>query len=99
VGRAVMVAAGTKTPKDITPFAMVGGEPPRFVGMNRVGLKRIGLSEEDKTALRHAYRLIFGKSIRLEEGLKKAEEELGKNPQVAYLVKFIKESERGILRD
>lgn len=98
VGRAVMIAAGTKSPKDITPFALVGGEPPRFVGLNRVGLKRIGLPEASRSALRKAYRLIFGKEG-LEKGLARAEAEFGTVPEVAHLLEFIRTSERGILRD
>jgi len=59
VGRGAMVAAMSRMSQDAPPYAMVGGEPLKFIGLNRVGLKRLQLTEEAKTALRRCYRIIF----------------------------------------
>lgn len=99
VGATVMVAAMARIVKDVPPYSMVGGEPPRFLGLNRVGLKRVGMSEPAKKALRQAYRLIFAKGVRLEEGLDKAQNEFGGVAEVGHLIDFIRGSERGIVRD
>jgi len=99
VGTTVMVAAMARIVKDIPPYSMVGGETPRFLGLNRVGLKRVGVPEQSRTALRRAYRIIFGKGVLLEDGLERAEKELGEVPEVAHLLEFIRGSERGIIRD
>lgn len=99
VGKVAMLAAGTKATQDVPPFSMVGGEPPRFVGLNRVGLKRVNLPEEKRTALRRAYRLIFGKSGGLEESLNQAEQEFGEVAEVLHVINFIKGSTRGVVRD
>lgn len=99
IGRVVMVAAMSKLVQDAPPYSLVGGEPPRFVGLNRVGLKRVGLSEEVRTALRKAYRLIFMKGVRLEQGLEKAETEFGEFSEVKNVIRFFKESHRGVIRE
>jgi len=99
VGRTVMVAAGTKLPRDAPPYSLVGGDPPRFVGLNRVGLKRIGMSPDTKKAIRRAYRLIFAKGVRLEQGLIRAESEFGEVPEVRHTIDFIRGSRRGIIRE
>lgn len=98
IGTVVMIAAGTKLTKDVTPYALVGGEPPHFVGLNRVGLKRVGMSESARTALRKAYRTIFTKAASLEDGLAEALTEHGEVAEVRHLVEFIRGSERGIIR-
>ena len=99
VGRGAMVAAMSKLVQDAPPYAMVGGEPLKFVGLNRVGLKRLQLTEEAKTALRRAYRIIFSPGVKLEEGLQDAEKEYGDFPEVRHVVEFIRGSARGIVRD
>jgi UDP-N-acetylglucosamine acyltransferase len=99
VGRGAMVAAMSKLVQDAPPFAMVGGDPVRFVGLNRVGLKRLKLTEETKTALRRAYRMIFAPGTGLEEGLQDAEREYGDYPEVRHVVEFIRESKRGVVRE
>ncbi|MFO8056537.1 MAG: acyl-ACP--UDP-N-acetylglucosamine O-acyltransferase [bacterium] len=98
-GRVAMLAAGTKATKDVPPFSMVGGEPPRFVGLNRVGLRRVNMDEQSRSAVRKAYRIIFKKGEKLEDGLARAEQELGEVAEVRYVINFIKESSRGVLRD
>jgi UDP-N-acetylglucosamine acyltransferase len=99
VGRVVMIAAMTKIVQDVPPYSLVGGEPPKFVGLNRVGLKRVGMSEEVKKSLRQAYRIIFAKGEKLEQGLAKAEKELGGTAEVQHLLEFIRGSSRGIIRE
>jgi UDP-N-acetylglucosamine acyltransferase len=97
IGRVVMVAAGSKLSKDVPPFALIGDDPPVFAGLNRIGLKRVGISEETKTAIRRAYRLIFGEKS-LEAGLAKAETAMGAIPEVAHIIKFFRGSKRGVIR-
>jgi UDP-N-acetylglucosamine acyltransferase len=99
VGRVVMIAAMSKIVQDVPPYALVGGEPTRFVGLNRVGLKRVGMDEEAKKALRQAYRIIFSKGTRLADGLARAEQELGRTPEVSHVLEFIRGSKRGIVRE
>ncbi len=99
VGRAVMIGAGAKLSKDAPPFALVGGEPIKFAGLNRVGLRRIGMDEESRKKLRRAYRLIFKKGLSLEEGLAQAEGEFSSVPEVGHVIEFIRGSSRGVYRD
>jgi UDP-N-acetylglucosamine acyltransferase len=98
VGKAVMVAAGTILTKDPTPYSLVGGDTPHFIGLNRVGLKRIGMDRDTKKAVRKAYRLIFAKSASLSEGLDEAEKEYKNVSEVSHIVEFIRSSKRGIIR-
>jgi UDP-N-acetylglucosamine acyltransferase len=57
------------------------------------------MPEESRTAVRKAYRTIFKKGEGLEDGLAKTEKEFGEVAEVGHLVRFIRESSRGVIRD
>ena len=97
IGRVTMVAAGSKLAKDVPPYALIGDDPPVFAGLNRIGLKRVGITEETKIALRRAYRMIFGAKS-LAEGLAKAEAAFGGSAEVAHVIAFFRGSKRGVIR-
>ncbi|WP_210480578.1 acyl-ACP--UDP-N- acetylglucosamine O-acyltransferase [Naasia sp. SYSU D00948] len=45
VGHGAMVGMGTPVSRDVPPFALVYGTPPRLRGVNAVALKRLGVDE------------------------------------------------------
>ena len=98
VGRGAMLGAISGTPMDVGPWSLVAGDRGRFIGLNRIGMKRVGLSPETTRALHRAYRTIFRSGLKLEEGLDKAQAEFGADPEVAHLLEFIRTSKRGVLR-
>ena len=66
--------------------------------MNTVGLRRKGFSPESIEALKKAHRLLFHMDLLREDALHQVEAEFGQFSEVAYLVKFIRDSKRGIHR-
>jgi UDP-N-acetylglucosamine acyltransferase len=58
VGRLAMVAGGARVTRDVPPFTMAEGEG-RLRGLNRIGMRRAGLSEEVMSAIGRAYRELF----------------------------------------
>jgi len=75
------------------------GNPAAVRGINKIGLQRRGFSEQDTRALRSAYKKLFlKKDGNLSELIADLDEDLKKNPQVATLLKFIADSERGVTR-
>ena len=97
IGKGVMVAALSGVSLDAPPFSVVGGERAKFIGINRVGLKRMGMDEERIRAIRKAYRIICS-NLLLEQALKKAEEELGEVEEVKEIIQFFRTSKRGVVR-
>ena len=98
VGESAMSAANSMLSQDAPPFAMVAGDRARLVGLNSVGLKRRGFSRDTRKQLKRAYHLVFQAHLRLEEALERVREELPDAPEVARLVRFLEESERGFVR-
>ncbi|MGI0149297.1 MAG: acyl-ACP--UDP-N-acetylglucosamine O-acyltransferase, partial [Thermoplasmata archaeon] len=84
--------------QDALPFTLTVGNRARSHGINVLGLRRRHFSEETIAALRRAYRHLFRSKIRLSEAMAFVEEEMGSVAAVAYLLGFIRSSERGVIR-
>ncbi len=56
VGRGAIIGALTMVPKDVIPYGLVQAPRGELDGLNLVGLKRRGVSREDISALRAAFR-------------------------------------------
>ncbi|MGV1034564.1 MAG: acyl-ACP--UDP-N- acetylglucosamine O-acyltransferase [Microbacteriaceae bacterium] len=51
-----MVGMGTPVTRDLPPFAKAYGSPLRIHGINRVGMKRLGINDECADAVEDSYR-------------------------------------------
>jgi UDP-N-acetylglucosamine acyltransferase len=98
VGESVMTAANTMLAQDAPPFALMAGDRAHLAGINVVGLKRRGFSREARSAIKHAYHVLFSSKLSLAEGLKRLSEEGQPTPEVARLLRFLETSQRGIAR-
>ncbi len=98
IGRGVMVGGMSGLEMDAPPFSMVVGARARYVGLNRVGLKRMGMAEEKISAIKKAYRILLGSKLLLKDALLKAEAELGPIPEVSEILEFFRTSQRGVIR-
>jgi UDP-N-acetylglucosamine acyltransferase len=88
-----MVGGKSKIVQDVLPFFITDGNPARARGINSVGLRRAGFSNEAKQALKQAYRILFRSSLAKSDAL--TEMRRLRNENVDRLIKFISESERG----
>jgi UDP-N-acetylglucosamine acyltransferase len=67
-------------------------------GLNLVGLKRRGFSDDAILKLRKAYKTLFMAGLKLPEAIVQIKSEITDCPEVDYLLAFIERSERGICR-
>ena len=95
IGRLALLSGCSATTKDIPPFVMQQ-YIDNIVAVNVVGMRRVGISSAEITAVRTAFRLIFRGGLVLPAALAKVEQELGTVATVAELLTFIRESSRGI---
>ena len=94
-GRHAMVGGKSKIVQDVLPFFTTDGNPPRVRGLNSVGLRRAGFSENARRALKDAYRRLFS-STPLPQVLEELDQVDDEN--VAHLIRFIRETKRGFIR-
>lgn len=89
VGKLAIVGGNTRVNTNIPPFIRAVGYNAEAYGLNVVGLKRRGMSKEAISKLHHAYRILFRSKLKLEERLKKIEDEVACD-EALYLVAFLR---------
>lgn len=98
VGGYVMIQGGCRFSKDIPPYIIAGREPIAYSGINIVGLRRRGFSNELIENIHNAYRIIYNSGKNVTDALQQVREEIPMSPEIEYIVSFIENSERGIIR-
>ena len=97
IGTFSFVGGGSRVNQDVPPFTKAVGNPIRLYGLNSVGLQRAGFAPETKLALKRAYRLLFNSELTISQGVARARSELPPLPEVESFLRFVEESQRGVL--
>ena len=97
IGGYVMVQGGSRFSMDIPAYIIVGKEPARYMGVNLVGLRRRGFSNELIDLIHNAYRLLYGTGTRA-ENIQRIKEELEVTPEIQHIIDFAEASQRGLIR-
>lgn len=97
IGGYVMIQGGSRFSQDIPPYIIAGKEPTKYCGLNLVGLRRRGFSNELIDHIHNAYRLLYSKGI-LSEGIQEVKNNLQMTKEISYILDFVDNSKRGIIR-
>jgi UDP-N-acetylglucosamine acyltransferase len=92
LGRACFVSGGAMVERDVPPFVIASGDRARVRALNRVGLKRLGVPEASRHALKRAFCVLFRSGATLDSRLRSVELELAADPFVSELVRFLRQS-------
>ncbi len=98
VGGYVMIQGGTRFSKDIPPYIIAARDPVAYCGINIVGLRRHGFSNELIENIHNTYRIIYQSGMNTTEALEKVKEEIPSSLEIDYIIDFIQKSERGIIK-
>lgn len=97
VGRHAYIGGYSVITMDALPYVKTVGQKPACYGINVVGLRRKGFERQAIRRLENAYRT-FTTSGNTEEALERLEAELGEHPEVEYLLGFIRDAKRGVIK-
>jgi UDP-N-acetylglucosamine acyltransferase len=98
IGQHVMVSGGSLVRKDIPPFVKAGREPLAYVGINSIGLRRRGFSNEKITEIQDIYRVLYVSGLNTAAALQKIEAEMPATTERDEIILFIQNAKRGIMR-
>jgi len=98
LGSHSFIARGTFIVKDVLPYVVVEGGSAKTYGINKIGLRRRGFSDQTILQLSRAYKTIFRKKYSVQEALHELEPMLAECPEVQALIDGLNISERGIVR-
>ena len=98
IGKHVMISGGTLVRKDIPPYIKVAREPMSYAGINSVGLRRRGFSNEKIFEIQKIYRAIFQMKMNVSQALAYIEKEILPTAERDEIITFIQNAPRGIVR-
>ncbi|WP_417908658.1 acyl-ACP--UDP-N-acetylglucosamine O-acyltransferase [Candidatus Electronema sp. PJ] len=87
---------------DVPPYVILAGtrNQMRITGVNKIGLRRNGMSRDTIERIEQAFKLIFraAPDVVLQDALTQTEQELADSPEVLHLVEFFRTSRRGVVK-
>lgn len=98
IGSHVMLQGGSLVNKDIPPFVKAGRDPISYCGVNSIGLRRRGFSNETICAIQDIYRYLYLSQMNVSDAVERIEAELPASKERDEIIQFIRSSKRGILR-
>jgi len=98
IGKHAFIAGGSLVRKDVPPYILVANEPLNYAGVNSVGLRRRGFSNEKITEIQDIYRYIYQKGINISQAVALIESEMAETEERNLIINFIRSSSRGIVR-
>jgi len=96
IGRLAITRGGTRLGKDVPPFFMAT-DTNLVSGINRIGLRRAGFSQETRRAIQAAFELLYRSDLNVSQALEELRHKFH-IPEIAHLTEFIRASKRGICR-
>jgi UDP-N-acetylglucosamine acyltransferase len=96
VGQHSMTGGGYRVVQDVPPYVLAAHEPLRYTGLNVVGLRRRGFSNDEIATLKKAYGYIYSHSLNVSQAMEIITKEMGEHPLVQNVISFVKNSKRGL---
>ena len=98
IGAHSMLQGGSKVTKDVPPYVTAGREPLSYAGVNSIGLRRRGYTNEQIKNTQDTYRYIFQMGMNTTHAVEKAEAELPASKERDEILTFVRNSPRGIIK-
>jgi UDP-N-acetylglucosamine acyltransferase len=99
IGAHSFVGGGTTITRDVLPFSKTSAaRDAQSYGVNAVGLERRGFSKERIRKIHHAYKVLLASKLNTSQALEKLKSEPDQGKDVEALIKFIEQSERGVIK-
>ncbi|MDD5697850.1 MAG: acyl-ACP--UDP-N-acetylglucosamine O-acyltransferase [Victivallaceae bacterium] len=96
VGRLAMLSACSVFSQDIAPFVIAEGRMGKIRGINVIGCKRAGMSDETIRVLRGLFKIFFRSGMNAANAVAKIKAELPQLPEVMEFLAFLEASPRGV---
>lgn len=98
IGAHVMVAGGSLVRKDVPPFVTAAREPLSYAGINSIGLRRRGFSNEKINEIQEIYRIIYLRGKNNSKALDNIQMEMPSSKERDEIVNFVRNSDRGVMK-
>jgi len=98
VGAHAFIAGGSMVRKNIPPYIKAAREPLSYIGVNSIGLRRRGFLQDRIQRIEDIYRTLYIQNANMSQALKVADVEFPACEEKDFVLDFIRESDKGIIR-
>jgi len=98
IGAHTMISGGSLVRKDVPPYTKAGREPVAFVGVNSIGLRRRGFTNERINDIQDIYRILYLKGRNITQAVSFIEANVPATLDRDEILSFINRSQRGIMK-
>ncbi len=98
IGAHTYIAGNTVIRKDIPPYVKSAREPMSYMGINVVGLTRLGFSKEKIKEISDIYHVLFVEKNSTTAALQLIESTFESTPERDEILEFVKTSKSGIIK-
>jgi UDP-N-acetylglucosamine acyltransferase len=98
IGCHSFISGASKVGKDVPPYVKAARDPLAYVGLNSLGLRRRGFSNEKINEIQDIYRVVFQKGLNYSNACEYIETNIDATPERDEIVAFIRGSKRGIMK-
>jgi UDP-N-acetylglucosamine acyltransferase len=98
IGAHAFITGGSRVRKNVPPFVKAAREPLSYVGINSVGLRRRGFSNDIVLQIEEIYRTLYVRGYNVSNALNIVEKEVPDSLERNQIIDFIRSSVDGIMR-
>jgi UDP-N-acetylglucosamine acyltransferase len=98
VGAHAFIGGASLIRKDVPPYIKAAREPLTFAGVNSVGIRRRGFSDEQVREIEDIYRILYVQNNNVSKGKVAVLESLPETSLRSQILDFIDASDKGIIR-
>ena len=97
IGDHAMIQGMSGVTKDIPPY-ITASNNEHYAGINKIGLSRRGFTHEQILNIHDTCRILFQSEMNYINACDKAEAEVPQTPERDYLLEFVRNSKRGVIK-
>ncbi len=98
IGAHCFIGGASLIRKDIPPYIKAAREPMTYAGVNSVGLRRRGMTDEDVRTIEDVYRIIYVQNTNITKGIEAVLQTMPQSDKRDEIVAFIQKSDKGVIR-
>jgi UDP-N-acetylglucosamine acyltransferase len=98
IGKHAFIGGASLVRKDVPPYIKAAREPLTFAGVNSVGLRRRGFSDELVRQIEDIYRILYVQNSNLSKGIIAVKETIEACENRDEILSFIESSDKGVIR-
>lgn len=98
IGAHSFIGGASLVRKDVPPFIKAAREPLTYAGVNSVGIRRRGFSDEQVREIEDIYRILYVQNNNISKGIQAILEAIPESNLRKDILGFIDSSDKGIIR-